>query len=102
MMGLDQADVIEKELVTSRCAELTAFKKNPDFRGGAVLVVGLHLNDYRHLVRGVAFKKDLFQLQLFTAHARAFLDCALDDVAGNALLARFFDDRGETRITGWI
>ena len=98
MMRLDQTDVVEEKLVAPRRAELAALEEDANLRRGAVLVVGLHLHDHRHLVRRVAFEDDLFQLQFLAADARTFFDRALDHVARDALLARLFDDRGETRI----
>ncbi len=102
VMGFDQADVIEEELVAPGRAELAAFEEDANLRGGAVFVVGLHFDDDRHFVRGVAFENDLLELEFFTADAGAFLDRALDHVAGHALLARFLHDGGEARVADGI
>ena len=102
MMRLDESDMIEEELVAPGRPELAAFEKDSNLRRSAILVVGLHFNDHRHLMRRVSFENDLFQLQLFAANSRALLDCALDHVARDALFARFFNDRGEARVAGGI
>ena len=98
-MRLDEADVIEEELVAARRAELTAlFEKHADVRRGAVVVVGQDLDDHRHFVRRVALEDDVLHDELFVADARAFLDRALDHVAAHALPARLFHGGEEARI----
>ena len=101
MMRLDEADVIEEKFVAAGRAELAAFlEEDADFRRGAVVVVGQHLDDDRHFVRRVALEDDVLQDEFLVADAGAFLDGALDDVAGDARLARLFHGRGEPRISG--
>src|SRR5436190_11465499 len=101
VMGFDQADVIEKELVAAGRAELTAFlEEHANLWRGAVVVVGQDLDDNRHLVRGVALENDMFHDELVVADARAFLDRALDHIARDAGFARLIDDGGEPGIPG--
>ena len=97
-MRLDEPDVVEEKLVAARRAELASLEKHADLRRGAVVVVGQHLDDHRHLVRRVALEDDVLHHQLFVADARAFLDRALDHVARDALLARLFHDGEEPRV----
>ena len=91
MMRLDEADVVEEKLVAAGVAELAFLEQHADLRRGAVHVVGVDLDDDRHLVRRVALEHDVLHDELFVADARAFLDGALDDVAGDAFLPRLFD-----------
>ena len=98
VVGLDQADVVEEEFVAARRAELALAEEHADFRGGAVVVVGDHLDDDRHLVRRVALESDVLHDQLLVADARALFDGALDDVAGHAFLARLFDGGEQARV----
>ena len=90
VMRLGQAHVIEEKLVAPGDAELPFFEEHAHFRRGAVHVVGQRFHDDRHLVRRVALEDHVVHDQLFAADARAFFDRALDDVAGDALLARLF------------
>ena len=98
MMRFNKADVFEEKFVAARRAQLTAFEEDADFWRRPVLIVGQDLDDDRDFVRGVTFKNDKLQLKFFVANTRAFFDCAFDGVAGDALLARFLDDRGETGV----
>ena len=102
MVRLNKADMVKEKLVAPRRAELAALEEDANLGRRAVLVVGLHFNDHRHLVRRVTLENDLFQLQLFAANSRTLFDRALDNVTRDALFARFFNNRGEARIAGRI
>ncbi len=50
-------------------------------------------------MRGVTLEKDVLHHELFVTDARTLLDRALDDVAGDRLLARLFHRGGEAGIS---
>ena len=84
VVGFHNANVFKEELVAAGRSELAAVLENhPDFRGGAVVVVGEDFDDHGDLVRGVALKHDVLHHQLFGADSRAFLDGAFDDIPGH-------------------
>jgi hypothetical protein len=91
VMGLHQAGVIEEKLVPARRAELAFLEKHAYLRRGAIDVVGVNLDDDRHLVRSVTLKDDVFDHEFFRADARALFDGAVDGLAVDTLLFRLFD-----------
>jgi hypothetical protein len=69
---------------------LPAVASWPDFRRGAVHVVGVNLDNDRHVVRRAALIDDVIHDELFAADARALVDGALDGVLRDAFLFRLF------------
>ncbi len=102
VVRLHQADVIEEELVAARSAELALFEKDAYLRSGAVVVIGYHLDDHRHLVRRVALEVDMLQRHLLIADARALVDRALDRIARDAHLLRLLHRGEKARVAGGI
>ena len=98
VMRFDQADVVEDELVGAGRGELALAEQHANFRGGALHVVGVHLDDHRHVVRRAALVDDVLHHQLLVADAGPFVDGALDGVLGNALFLRLFDGRKKPRV----
>jgi len=99
VVGFHEADVVEEKLVAAADAELASLEEDADLGGGAVLVVGIDLDDDGDLVRGVALEDHVIEDDLFAADPGAFLDGALDDVAGDGLLARLFESCEQPGIT---
>src|SRR5436190_1996671 len=64
---------------------VVASKNAPDFRGGAVLVIGRGLDDHSHATRRVTFVNDLVEMLRFRAFAGATFDGALDDIIRRTL-----------------
>ena len=91
VMRFDQADVVEDELVGARRGQLALAEQHAEFRRGAIDVVGVNLDDDRHVVRRAALIDDVLHHQLFLADAGPLVDGALDGVLGNALFFRFFN-----------
>lgn len=98
MMGFDQADVIEKEFVAAGAAEDAFFKHHAHFGRGALVVIGVNLDDDGDFVGRVAFKDDVFEDHFIVADAGAFFDGALDDVTGDAGFFSFFDGGEKPRV----
>ena len=94
--------MVEKKLVAARGAELALLEEHADFRRGAVMVVGHHLDDHRHLVRRVALEGEMLECHLLVANPRAFVDRALDGIALNALLPRLFTGGKKPGVARWI
>jgi len=95
---LDEADMVEKELVAVGRAEHALLEEHADFRRGAVHVVGVNLNDDRHVMRRAAFIGDVLHDHLFVADARALVDGALDGVFRDAFLLGLFNGGEQARI----
>ena len=83
VVSLDDAHVVKEELVAAGAAEVALLEKHPDLAGTPVVIVGHHLDDHRHLVRGVAFVHDMLEHHLVVADPGAFVDGALDHIAGD-------------------
>jgi hypothetical protein len=94
MMGFDEADVIEKKFVAAGAAENALFEHYAHFRCGALMVVGVNLDDNGDLVGSVALEDNVFENHFVVADASAFFDGSLDDIAGDTSLFSFFN-RGE-------
>jgi len=94
VVGLDEADVFEEELVAAGVAEDALLEENAHLGRGALVVVGVDFDDERDFVRGVAFEDDVFERGFVATGAGALGDGAFDDVAGDAGFFGFFD-RGE-------
>ena len=102
VVRLDDAGGVEEEFIAATGPELPFAKQAADFRRSPVDIVGVHLDDDRHLVGRVAFEGDMVHDHLVLANPGAFADGPLDDVAGDAFLAGFFDGGKEAGVGGGI
>ena len=98
VVRLDEPHMVEEELVRSRRTELALFEKQAHLRRSAVVVVGHHLHDHRHLVWRVALENDVIHDQLLPADACALLDRTLDDIASHARPPGFLDGSEKARV----
>lgn len=98
-VGFDEADVVEEEFVASGGAELSGFEEDSDLGCGAVVVIGEDFDDDGDFVRCVAFEGDLFEGGFVVALAGAFVDGALDGVAGDADFFGLFDGGEEAGVS---
>ena len=98
VVGFDESDVLEEKLVTAAAAEDAALEKDPHLGRGALVVVGINLDDNGDFVRGVTFEDDVLEDQFFVTDAGALFDGPLDHVAGDAGLFGFFDGGEESGV----
>ena len=98
MAGFDHAEMVEEETDAARLAERTGFENIPDFRRGAIPVIGQALHHDGHLVRSEALVGNGLEVHLLIGQAGAFLDGAFDGVAVNRVLAGFLDRRRKARV----
>ncbi|MDB6172810.1 MAG: hypothetical protein JWL59_2121 [Chthoniobacteraceae bacterium] len=100
VMGFDQADMIKKEFIAAGGSKLTRiFKYHPDFRGGAVVVIGKDFQDQRHFVRGVTFINHVFKHEFVSPDARPFFNRPFDHVAGDRRTACLVDRSAKARVS---
>ena len=70
----------------------------PDFRPGAILIVGCGFDNDGHAAGRVAFINDLIELLCILAFAGAAFDRALYVIVRHALRARSLDGAAQARI----
>ena len=98
VVGFDEADVIEEELVAAGGAEDALLEKHADFGSGALVVVGVNFDDHGDFVRRVTLEDDVLHGAFVAAGAGALGDGAFDDVTGDARFFRFFDGGEESGV----
>jgi tetratricopeptide (TPR) repeat protein len=98
VMGLHQAGVIEEKLVPACRAELPLFEKHAYLWRRPIDVVGINLDDDRHLLRGVTLEDDVFDGELFCADARALFYGAVDGLAIDTFLLGLLNGGKKARV----
>jgi len=97
-IGLDETDMVKEELVAAGSTELSVTEENADLGGRAVGVVGVDLDDHRHLVGCIALEHNVVDDGLLTADSGPLVDGSLDDILGDALSTGLFQRSEEAGV----
>src|SRR5690349_10013904 len=99
MMRLDNAGVVEKKFIAAGGAELAFTKDIPNLRSSAVHIIGVHLDNDRYFVRCVTLEGDVLHDELLVTYPGAFLNRALNYIAGDTFLAGLLNRGRKTGVT---